>query len=53
MHACACARVVLRTTCQSSCSLMSVRVKDAHRINFLLFLLPMCKVVVIIISYGL
>lgn len=53
MHACACARVVLRTTCQSSCSLMSVRVKDAHRINFSLFLLPMCNVVVIIISYGL
>ena len=41
------------TTCQSSCSLMSVRVKDVHRINFLLFLLPVCNVVVIIINYGL
>lgn len=41
---CACTRVVLRTTCQSSCSLMSVRVKDVHRINFL-FLLPVCSVV--------
>lgn len=40
---CACTRVVSRTTCQSSCSLMSVRVKDVHSINLLLFLLPVCN----------